>query len=388
MSVVEEDIKIVSDEGKVSQILRNFISNALKFTERGEVRISAQLDTGLGTIRFEVRDTGIGIAPEDIEKIWEEFGQVQNKIQTKVKGTGLGLPLSKKLAELLGGTVSVESAQGEGSVFSLTLPVHFGTTEDKIRDEDWEVDPDRIPVLVLDDDAADSFGVERALAYSRYQAVTTHTIDMARQCLGKVKPAAILLDVMLRKEESWRFLSELRRRDDTRHIPVIVITSTQEEQKAMSLGADGFMEKPVDAHKLVMLLDEHTGSHSVTKVLLVDDEEISRYLVGQLLPRGAFELKTATNALDGLQRLKETIPDVVVFDLNMPSIDGFQFLDLISQSGDLSRLPAIAITSMTVDDKLRQRLSRANRVVSKYELTTETLVGAIKQVVEEGAVHG
>jgi signal transduction histidine kinase/DNA-binding response OmpR family regulator len=377
----EKELRLVSDEGKVSQILRNFISNALKFTERGEVRVWADLDAATDRVTFSVRDTGIGIAEEDIDTIWQEFGQVPNRLQAQVKGTGLGLPLSKKLAALLGGGVGVESAPEQGSVFTLTLPRAIAVPCEEPDAPTWSIEAGRLPVLLLEDDAADSFGIERALARSRYQVLTTRNIEDANRALDRFRPRAVLLDVLLQGEESWRFLLSLKQDEKTRDIPVIVITSNSDERKARSLGADEYLEKPVDSHRLVEVLDELTGVRSVTKVLLVDDEEISRYLVGQLLPRGPFDLKMATNAIDGLHHATSECPDVVVFDLKMPDVDGFRFLELMSQSEKLCGIPAVAITSMALDEQQRHRLSKAARVVSKYDLTTETLIGAIRQAI-------
>jgi signal transduction histidine kinase/CheY-like chemotaxis protein len=381
-----EDLRMRSDEGKVSQILRNFISNALKFTENGEVRIWAVHDPETDQITFTVRDTGIGIADRDQETIWQEFGQVPNRLQSQVKGTGLGLPLAKKLAVLLGGDVSVDSALDQGSVFRVWLPrVYGGGADVAASAPTWVLEEGRIPVLAVDDDPADAFGMERALAHSSYQVLTVHTLDEARQAMEQVTPRAILLDVILKGEESWRFLLELKQNEKTQHIPVVVITSTSDERKARSLGADGYLEKPIDPRRIAHLLDELTGSRSVTKVLLVDDEEISRYLVTQLLPRGSFDLNTASTVMDGIRRAKENPPDVVLFDLNMPDVDGFKFLDMMSESDSLRNLPTVAITSMILDDNQKLRLAKASSIVSKQDLTTETLIGAIREAV--GVAH-
>ena len=206
---------LVTDEPKVSQILRNFISNALKFTPQGEVRVCAAAATTPddGTVTFPVRDTGIGIAPENLELIFEEFGQVPGPIQSKVKGTGLGLPLSKKLAELLGGRIAVESAPGQGSVFSLTIPrVFSGAAGDAEPAQDFALDAGRLPVLVVEDNPADAFAIKRALADSPYQALEARTIAAARRWLERLQPAAIVLDVVLLGDESWRYLIELKQR--------------------------------------------------------------------------------------------------------------------------------------------------------------------------------
>jgi CheY-like chemotaxis protein len=336
-------------------------------------------DAESGTVTFEVRDTGVGIPPEHIDAIWEEFEQVANRLQGRTKGTGLGLPLARRLATLLGGAVSAESAPGRGSTFRLTIPrVFVGAREEAAVVVEWKLDPDRLPVLALEDNAADAFSVERALAHSRYQAIPARDIAEARRVLERVTPSAILLDVMLATEESWRFLIEMKHNDKTHSIPIIVVSTTDEERKARNFGADDYIEKPADQARLVRALDAVTGSQSVTKVLLVDDEEMSRYVVRQLLPRGAFELQEAATALDGLQKAATDVPDVILFDLKMDNIDGFGFLERLGAAEKLCHVPAVAITSMHLGEDDRRRLSRSARVLSKYDLTTDVLVGAIR----------
>ncbi len=346
---------LLQDEAKLSQILRNLISNAIKFTERGEVRIWAAYDRDGDTVSFSVRDTGIGIAEEDLEIIFQEFGQVANPMQRRIKGTGLGLPLSKKLSELLGGSITVESAPGEGSVFSVTVPRICRDASGLVDGtEDWHVQDGRLPVLAVEDDPADAFAIERILAPSRYQAVVARSVAAARHALEQVRPAAVILDVVLLGDESWRLLIELRQRDATADIPVLVVSSAGEERKAINLGADEYLGKPIDPERLIGLLDQLTGQSSVTRVLLIDDEEVSRYLVRQLLPRGTYDLREAATGVEGLARLEDERPDIVLLDLNLPGMNGYQFLERLGNetehSGDRSDL-----------DDPRQRAARSAR---------------------------
>ncbi len=368
---------VISDEAKVSQILRNFISNAIKFTERGEVRVSVNWDRATDTIAFAVRDTGIGIAESDLPTIWEEFGQVDNPLQGRVKGTGLGLPLARRFAGLLGGETHVTSRVGQGSTFTLTIPRCFRAAESQVTPAEWVPAPGKIPVLVLEDNAADTFAVERALSRTDYHIIPVRTIDQARRAFDQVRPAAIVLDVMLEGEESWRFLIELKQAERTHEVPVVVLSTTNEGRKARSFGADAYLDKPVDPEQLAHVLDELTGSKSVTKVLLVDDEEVSRYLIRQLLPRGAFRLTESFNGKEGLAAIDRERPDVILFDINMPEMSGFEFLERLNRA---ESPPAIAITSMVLDDDHMERLKGASKVVSKFDLNTDTLVEAIRGV--------
>jgi signal transduction histidine kinase/CheY-like chemotaxis protein len=376
-----EDVPaLYTDEGKVSQILRNFLSNAIKFTEKGEVRVWGTADPDADTITFHVRDTGIGIAEEDLGVIFEEFGQVTHPMQSRVKGTGLGLPLSKRLAELLGGAIKVQSAPGQGSVFSVTVPRAYRAAEAvEAAEEEWAVDPSRVPILVVDDDLADSFAMQRLLSGTGYQPIVARTVAAAKRALGCVQPAAVLLDVVLAGDESWRLILGLRQDEATGNIPIVVTSSTGEERKALHLGADAYLRKPIDRERLLEILDRHTGNRSTTRVLLVDDEEVTRYLVRQLLPRGVYDVREAKSGTEGLAQLLNEPPDVVLLDLKMPQMTGFELLDRISDETSLDGVPAIVLTSaiLTLDE--RQRLRRAARIMSKSDLSGSALTGAISE---------
>jgi CheY-like chemotaxis protein len=365
----------------VSQILRNFLSNAIKFTERGEVRVWVTADLDADTITFFVRDTGIGIAEEDLGVIFEEFGQVVHPMQSRIKGTGLGLPLSRRLAELLGGGVAVQSAPGQGSVFSVTIPRTYRPAgAEEMADEDWVVDPTRTPVLVVDDDIADSFAIQRLLDHTRYQPIVARTVAAAKRALERVQPAAVLLDVVLFGDESWRLILGLRQGETTGNIPIVVASSTGEERKALHLGADAYLGKPIDPERLLELLDRLTGNRSTTRVLLVDDEEVTRYLIRQLLPRGVYDVREARTGTEGLAELSNEPPDVLLLDLKIPEMTGFELLDRISGDAGLDAVPAIVLTSAILTPDERQRLRRAARIISKSDLCATGLTAAIADV--------
>lgn len=374
---------LVTDEAKISQILRNFISNAIKFTEQGEVRVWAEKDPEGDNIVFHVRDTGVGIAEENLEAIWQEFSQIPNPRQGRVKGTGLGLPLSRRLAELLQGRVWVESRPGEGSTFSLSIPrVYPLSSEAQAIDAQLNLEPGRIPILGLEDNAADSFAFERALAGSQYQLVSVRSVAEAKRALERFSPAAVLLDIMLVGEDSWRLLIELKQRQLTLHIPVIVTSSTQDERKARNLGADDYLHKPVDPQKLVTTLDRLTGEHTVLRVLVVDDEEIPRYLVRQLLPRGAFEIREVDGVDAALAELRREPIDVVLVDLNMAPRSGIELLDELGAPESAPSPPVIVLTSLAASEIPELPQPNLCRIISKSEITSDLLVAAIREAVQ------
>ena len=185
-----------TDEAKVSQILRNLVSNALKFTEQGEVRVSVWMDEPAGTITFTVSDTGIGIAPEDQDAIFEEFRQLEHRLQRRVRGTGLGLPLARRLAELLGGTLTLTSEPGAGSAFAVTLPARYEGPRAAARVE-WAPEPGKLPLLVIEDAPDARVMYERILRDSPFELCPPCPADEVMAALGTLHPAAILLDLVL-----------------------------------------------------------------------------------------------------------------------------------------------------------------------------------------------
>ncbi len=247
---------IYTDEAKVAQILRNFISNALKFTEQGEVRVSATYNEDEKTVTFSVADTGIGIASDHLQLIFEEFGQVENRLQHAVKGTGLGLPLCAKLCALLGGSISVDSTEGRGSVFSATLPACFGDApRERAGREMLAVEPGRLPVLVIEDEPEVRLLYESWLRNTRYQAVSVKNLREADQMMGIVTPHAIVLDLLLGEDDTWRWLMELKADDFGKRIPLVIATAVNERNKGKALGADAYLVKPITRDELTSSLD-------------------------------------------------------------------------------------------------------------------------------------
>jgi signal transduction histidine kinase/CheY-like chemotaxis protein len=379
-----------TDEAKVSQILRNFISNAIKFTEQGEVRVWATADPIADTVSLHVCDTGIGIAPGDMEIIFQEFGQIAHRLQRRVKGTGLGLPLAKKLAELLGGRISVTSTPGKGSTFSVTVPRVYraGEPETAETDHEWTVETGRIPVLLVEDDPADVLAIELLLAKSIYQPLHARSVRDAKRIMQSVPPAAILLDVLLAGDESWRLLVEIRGGEEGADIPLIVTSSTGAARKAMHLGADEYLAKPLDSERLIETLDRLTGRNSLTQVLLLDDEEVTHYLVRHLLPRGHYRLWIETDGKAAFERLLVQRPDVILLDLRMPGMNGTEFFSRLRQDARLADLPVIVLTSAILQPEERSLLHGVSAILSKSNLTSDVLVDAIDSALRVDAAAG
>jgi signal transduction histidine kinase len=259
---------LYTDEAKLSQILRNFISNALKFTDAGEVRVSATFLAEQHAVRLSVRDTGVGIPEASQQLVFEEFTQIENRLQKRVKGTGLGLPLCRKLATLLGGRVELQSTLGVGSTFSVVVPVRCAAQP---RDNApaavvASVEDHRLPVLVVEDEASTCLLYERFLHGSAFRPVFASSVRDADEQWLVQPPVAVLLDVSLRGEDSWRWLTDIKSDPRRASVPVVLATETDDKRKGLALGADAYYIKPLSRLELLSTLDfltsTETGAHA------------------------------------------------------------------------------------------------------------------------------
>jgi len=361
---------LTTDEGKVSQILRNFISNAIKFTEHGEVRVFVESCGDPGLIRFGVADTGIGISAPDQVRIFEEFTQVPNPLQGRVKGTGLGLPLCRRLAQLLGGDVKVESELGRGSTFTATIPVQY---EEAVRPtvalEDTRLEPGLAPILIVEDDLEQRLVYEKHLQGSAYQPLCVSNLWQARKFVRALRPQTIILDILLRGEDSWRWLTELKSDPATASIPVLVVTSVEDERKGLALGADGYCLKPLSRASLLEKLDSITGR----RVLIIDDDPTSRYLLQKLFADRRACVIEAENGRSGLLAARRSRPSLIFLDLMLPDLRGEDLLEALRSDTDLQQVTVAVMTSGVLTREERERLGRrAQVVVHKSELTFES----------------
>jgi len=373
----EELPSVYSDEGKISQILRNFISNALKFTERGEVRLSAETVDG-DHIKFSVADTGIGIAPEDQERIFQDFAQVESPIQRRVKGTGLGLPLSRKLAHLLGGEVQLTSALGAGSTFSVVLPVSYRSEPDAAESRRVELQAGKQPILVVENSDEAALLYERWLQGSEFQLVRAASLSEARRRLADVKPALIILDIVLRSEDSWGFLAKLKESPATKQAPVLVVTTLDDPRKAYQLGADGYLMKPVDPHAFREALARLTATPLPGRVLIIDDNERDRYLLKHLLRTMNVMVTEASNGAEGLAKARDERPRLIFLDLAMPEMNGYDVFRHLQSDPRTKTIKVLVNTSMTLRSADLERLPGAG-VISKERLAGKDALTALRE---------
>jgi signal transduction histidine kinase/DNA-binding response OmpR family regulator len=392
VALIFEDVDhiphIFSDEGKVSQILRNFISNALKFTESGEVRVSAGL-AGETEVVFSVSDTGIGIAPQNLDLIFQDFAQVDGPIQRRVKGTGLGLPLSKKLATLLNGEVRVQSQLGAGSTFTLKIPLRYsdppaGTVPSQ---PDWVPESGQLPVLIIEDNAAMRMMYASFLAGSIFQPVHASTTREAEDLLDQIRPAAIVLDIVLRAEDTWTFLARLAGDIRAQGAPILVVSSVEDQAKAYHLGARDYIVKPVERVDFIARLRALTDQPPFNRVLIIDDNESDRYLWKRQLSDASFLISEAYNGYDGFQKACEEKPQLILLDLNMPGMSGFEVLERLKAATSTKDIPVVICTSRILTSTERNQLTgKVVTTLSKEGLDHGAVARELRRVIEKTSI--
>ena len=381
-----EKIDVVySDSSRIRQILINLLSNAAKFTEQGSITVSVK-DTGAGRIDLAVADTGIGIPPESVEYIFEEFRQVDGSTTRKYGGTGLGLSISKRLAQMLGGDIRVESAVGEGSTFTVSLPTQYAPAAkedaDIVEIDARPADSSRRLVLVIDDDPDVISLLTQEIEEEGYQVIgatrALEGIEKAKQ----INPYAITLDIMMPGMDGWEAISRLKGDPATRDIPLIVVSIIDNKDLGFRLGADEYLLKPVDKESLIRVLRRYEGPGH--RVLIADDDPVVVDLVRQLLEEDGWKVDGATNGREALEAIGRQRPDVLLLDLMMPVMDGFETLQHLREKEGTRDLPVVVITAKDLSREEREELQRnATRIIEKNGMDRERILGELGASLKE-----
>jgi CheY-like chemotaxis protein/signal transduction histidine kinase/CHASE3 domain sensor protein len=422
---------IETDLQRLEQVLKNLLSNAFKFTEAGKVAVSIRL-AGVGQVAFAVSDSGIGIAEEQQRRIFEAFHQADGTISRKYGGTGLGLSISRELVRLLGGTIHIESEPGRGSTFTIVIPETYDASKVAERlpriaagvasappalppslvsapalsvradDRAQPSAPREMPVqshrqrLVEDDRAAPSDNkrillvieddvtfaailrdLSREMGFRTLVAGTAQeALDLARQFM----PSAIVLDVGLPDQSGLSVLDRLKRDVQTRHIPIHMVSGDDHAETALSLGAVGYMMKPVKREQLVEVLQklEAKLSQRVHRVLIVEDNDVQREAVARLLTSHDVETVTAGTAAECLALLQEQSFDCIVLDLSLPDASGYSLLETLSQDSERAFPPVIVYTGRVLSADDEQQLRRYSKsIIIKGAKSPERLLDEV-----------
>jgi signal transduction histidine kinase/DNA-binding response OmpR family regulator/HAMP domain-containing protein len=374
---VEPDLPIIKgDEMRLNQILTNLLGNAVKFTEKGSITIKADLnhtEDNSEEILITVADTGIGIAPEDQGKLFQRFSQVDDSPTRRTGGTGLGLSIARSLVELHGGRIGLlRSETNLGSTFFFTIPV--------IREPAVQVTevlpPGENIILSIDDDPQVITLYERFLKPYGYEVVALTNPALAVERARELKPFAITLDIMMPDKDGWQVLSELKKDDETKDIPVMICSILQEEEKGFNLGASEYLVKPFLHDDLANAIKRLDHGGEVLDVLIIDDDpQYLRFLQKMIEDEGQFLPVLADSGLAALKLLNDFTPDVIIMDLLLDDISGFELLDKFNSEARLKQVPVIIITGSDFDeDQLKTLGEYGEQVFSKWTINKEDLL--------------
>ncbi|MBY0619435.1 response regulator [Sphingomonas ursincola] len=405
-------VTIETDRMRLEQVIKNLLSNALKFTERGSVRLSFS-PVGEDRLAIKVADTGIGIAKEQQASIFEAFQQADGTISRKYGGTGLGLSISRELARLLGGKISLESKVGEGSCFTLTIPVIYDAAMVPARqlapvaapalpspapapkpraarpaaavpsvaaDDRAALTEGKQLLLVIEDDATFADIVCDLSREMGFQCIVASTAQDAIALAGEYRPHAIVLDIGLPDQSGLTVLDQLKHRDETRHIPIHVISGADQGPTALALGAVGFLGKPARRDELAEVLATLQAklASRMRRVLIVEDDAVQREAVGQLLKSQDVETVGVGTAADCLERLRSETFDCVVLDLSLPDASGFAVLEELSADEAHAFPPVIVYTGRELTADEEQRLRRySSSIIIKGAKSPERLLDEV-----------
>ena len=407
-----------ADERKLKQVMFNLLSNAVKFTPKGgDITICARFlslvnghwqdQDGKMTsfpmestqkpmtpgefIEISVIDTGIGIAPEDQERIFEEFEQIDSTFARQFAGTGLGLGLTRKLLELHGGTIRVQSeGEHKGSTFTFWLPVKIKEAAGKTMRASAEAvveteNGEKLPALVVEDDPQAAELLCGVLAKAGFSATVVPDGEKALEVLKNRKPCVILLDILLPKMSGWQVLDAVKGNPETRDIPLIVVSITEDRKLGFTRGVLEWFVKPVDQDVLIDALEKArtVGGLPCRIVLLIDDDANLVELTADALRKEGYTVSTALGGREGLDKALEKMPDLIVLDMMMPDMTGFEVIEALQKKDETRDIPILVFTAKDLSSKEQEFLHRSATTVMKKTDGEEELLKMIGRIVQD-----
>lgn len=402
---IAEDLGTMhSDSTRVRQVLLNLLSNACKFTEKGTITLEARREAGSRGpsdtwLIFHVRDTGIGMTPEQLARLFQAFEQADITTTAKYGGTGLGLVISKLFCEMLGGGIDVESTPLVGTSFTVRLPAV--SAEDRGSSAAADIAPVERPdggekrragkekgqhptILVIDDDAAARDLMCRYLKRDDYQVLVAASGSEGLALAREHHPDVITLDVLMPGMDGWAVLGALKEDPQCREIPVIMCSILDEQNLGFALGASEYLTKPIDRERLTTLLKRLNPASATGPVLIVDDDEATRDVLHRMLELEGWSVQEAANGCLALALAETQKPGLVLLDLLMPEMDGFEFLETFRKREEWRRIPVVVITGKEVTAEDRRRLTGGvKEIVSKQARSSDALLEEVRGLVME-----
>jgi CheY-like chemotaxis protein len=369
---------------KVRQILLNLLSNASKFTTEGDIdlNVEVQFANGIPWMVFTVSDTGIGMSQEQLSKLFEEFMQADSSTTRKYGGTGLGLAISRRFAQMMGGDISVDSRLGLGSVFTVQLPVTVAASDEAVPSES-PVAP-RGTVLVIDDDPNVREVVVRFLGKEGFRVESAAGGKAGLRQARELMPDVITLDVMMPDMDGWAVLTALKNDPKLARIPVIIMSIISEKNMGYALGATDYITKPIDRKELIDVIEKHrSASYAGTQqMLVVDDDPAARETLRRALHKEGWAISEAENGRHALEQMRISQPDIILLDLMMPEMDGFEFIEEMKKAPLWQSIPVIIVTAKDLSNADRARLNGSvQQILQKGAYSREELLQEVRALV-------
>ena len=393
---VDQTIGIIfSDQDKIKQIVLNLLSNAAKFTHEGKILLSVQ-KLNEEIVNISVTDSGIGIKEESLGRVFEEFQQADSSTTRQYGGTGLGLAISRNLARLLGGDLTAASQFGQGSTFTLTIPIYYGRKPASAVDQEpppaqealkpFQQDSPRHRVLVIDDDPDALYLLQESLGTNEFEVIGSRSGQAGLQLAREQHPEVILLDIIMPETDGWQILNDLKSEAATAKIPVILLTIVDKKALGFKLGAADYLLKPLNPALVVEALRRVIGEKGPARkcVLVVDDDPHVAEMLRQTLPESEFDLNSAENGEAGMRAAEALRPDVILLDLMMPKLDGFEVIERLQADFELRNIPIIVISAKELDqDESRKLQESAAFVMKKQGFEAGRLIQEINALVRK-----
>jgi signal transduction histidine kinase/DNA-binding response OmpR family regulator len=377
-----------ADLTKVRQALFNLLSNACKFTTQGTITLSTTHETvdGAAWLTFRVSDSGIGMSPEQMGKLFQAFSQAEASTTRQYGGTGLGLAITKHFCQMMGGDITVESKVGQGSTFTIRLPAEVSGPKAQSApsiEAKSEAPPEGTsPVLVIDDDPRVRELLQRFLSKEGFQVVSASGGEEGL-CLAKqLRPTAITLDVMMPGMDGWAVLTALKADPDLANIPVIMLTIVDDKNLGYALGAADYLTKPVDRDRLVAILQKYRREDPSRPVLVVEDDAATREMLRRMLDKEGWRVTDAEHGRVALERIAAHRPALILLDLMMPEMDGFQFVEEVRTQEAWRSIPIVVVTAKDLTEEDRLRLNGyVEKILQKGAYSREALLTEVRDLV-------
>src|SRR5574338_27424 len=378
-------IIINTDRGRVMQVLVNLIGNAIKFTHKGKIELTVSLNDDK-MLLFSVSDTGIGISDESKKFIFEEFRQIDGSSSKRYNGTGLGLAISKKIVDLLGGKIWVASIEGQGSVFSFTIPIKY--QQGNGRNESLPVNVEtlrknsRNPVLVIDDDPEVRYTIGQYLITKNYEVIFAENGEAGIKLAQTKQPFAITLDLLLPYRDGWSVLKELKQNPSTKDIPVILISIFGDRKMGYDLGAFETFIKPISSEKLLAAFDrlESLAQKRTKKIVIVDDDDLEFEMFKKEFKDDNVTIEYIQDSEFAFNKIAEVQPDIIVLDLLMPKLDGITLSQKLKSDDRTKQIPIIISTAKNLSEEEHRSL---NKIVDDIIVKTKTQPNDILKIVRD-----